>query len=186
MNLDFSIWHYFLALEADFHDLSRYVEIHENNFSVYSAELTKLILSSAVEFESVAKKLIREVNPCLKKGNIADIKRSLLSLFPKFFKNRVSVDHYKVDLYPFKDWEGDSKLKWWEAYKRLKHDRVKNYSEGTLKNAMDTLAALGVCSVYYFKVKYKFEHLTGTKLLTINGMGEYLCAKPSTPIPDKI
>jgi hypothetical protein len=183
--MDQLIWQYFLALESDLESISRYIEINIDNYKVYSAEISKVLICSAMEFESLSKKLIKHSCPDKKSGNIGEIKGSLLSLFPYIGKCQVILDRPKICLNPFYGWENNN-LEWWDAYGDIKHDRIKNYFKANLKNCINALAALGVINIYYYKVMYGFEHLTGTKMMSIAGMGELLCAKPSIPIPDSV
>lgn len=56
-------------------------------------------------------------------------------------------------LKPFESWT-DGKYKsssWWKGYNSLKHDKIKNYKEGNLKNLTDALAALYFAEMYYVK-----------------------------------
>ena len=50
-----------------------------------------------------------------------------------------------LQLHPFQEWDGASKyepLDWWEAYNKLKHDRLANKTKGTLSAAVDAMAGL--------------------------------------------
>ena len=56
-------WNYFLALEADVENLSRYIEFKKDNFRVYSIEIAHILLASSSEVDVVAKQLCNEITP---------------------------------------------------------------------------------------------------------------------------
>jgi hypothetical protein len=48
-------WNYFLAIESDLENLSRYIEFIDTNFKTYSIELAHLLLASSSEIDVVLK-----------------------------------------------------------------------------------------------------------------------------------
>ena len=46
-------WHYFISLEDEIVKISRFIEISEDNYDVYSIELTKLFLSICSEVDVI-------------------------------------------------------------------------------------------------------------------------------------
>ena len=48
-------WNYFLALESDLAQVSRYIEFDSNNYRTYSIELSHLLLASSSEVDVIAK-----------------------------------------------------------------------------------------------------------------------------------
>lgn len=52
------------------------------------------------------------------------------------------INGYQV--LPLKEWGSGIKTKWWESFTKLKHDRVRNHREATLKNVVFSLAAVFV------------------------------------------
>ena len=47
-------WQYFLAVEADLHRLSCFIEFSTDNFQAYSIELVRILLASSAEVDIVA------------------------------------------------------------------------------------------------------------------------------------
>jgi hypothetical protein len=43
---------------------------------------------------------------------------------------------------PFKEWSAGTSPTWWEAFTSLKHDRMSNFQQATLENALYSLAAV--------------------------------------------
>jgi len=57
--------------------------------------------------------------------------------------NAVQLPPEKTDSYvilPFHDWAAGHNTDWWEAYTRLKHNRLANHREATLKNLIYAMA----------------------------------------------
>lgn len=57
--------------------------------------------------------------------------------------NAVQFPPEKTDSYvilPFQDWADCHSTAWWEAYAKLKHNRLANHSEATLKNLIYAMA----------------------------------------------
>ena len=55
-------WSYYMSLEDDLIETSRYVEICEDNFDTYSTRFTRLMLSAASEVDVVAKILCGQID----------------------------------------------------------------------------------------------------------------------------
>jgi hypothetical protein len=55
-------WAYFIAIERDLAELSRYVEFDERNFKCFSIEIVKLLLSASAEVAVVCKQLCQILN----------------------------------------------------------------------------------------------------------------------------
>jgi len=62
-------------------------------------------------------------------------------------KNTLIYQYPPVLLTPFREWifssgQPESTLEWWDAYNKLKHERIEHYSRCTLSNAVLSLCAL--------------------------------------------
>ena len=55
MTLSLSNWDYYLVLERELVNSFNYVELSNDNFSTYSVEFAKMLLSICSEFDSVFK-----------------------------------------------------------------------------------------------------------------------------------
>lgn len=55
MTLSLSNWDYYLVLERELVNSFNYVELSNDNFSTYSVEFAKMLLSICSEFDSVLK-----------------------------------------------------------------------------------------------------------------------------------
>jgi hypothetical protein len=52
------------------------------------------------------------------------------------------IDGYKIA--PLEEWKADKGTKWWNSFTKLKHNRVLNQKEATLRNVVFSLAAVFV------------------------------------------
>ncbi len=62
-------------------------------------------------------------------------------------KTTLIYQYPPITLNPFSAWSqgaksADLKLDWWEAYNKLKHEKIKQYTKSTLHNAVTSLCAL--------------------------------------------
>ncbi|WP_157198108.1 hypothetical protein [Methylomonas sp. DH-1] len=141
--LDESYWHYFLMLESDFNATIRFVDLAEKNDSTFSIELSRQIICSCTEFETVAKKLCDLIAPTKPAGNISQYKEIILSKYPDLPRVPVYIDRYKRIIFPFSAWGANGeRLEWWDAYQHVKHHRHQNFEEANVKNTLSALSAL--------------------------------------------
>ncbi len=54
-------WNYFIAMERNLEDISRYIEFHNDNFQTYSIELAHLFLAAASEVDVIAKLVCKQM-----------------------------------------------------------------------------------------------------------------------------
>jgi hypothetical protein len=75
-------WNYFLALERDLEDVSRYVEFADPNMAVYSIELAHLLFAAASEVDVVTQLLCEILSPGARHENIDDYRTILAAKLP--------------------------------------------------------------------------------------------------------
>lgn len=68
-------------------------------------------------------------------------------------------DGYK--LRPYLQWENGHKLSWWEAFTKLKHDRINNFQQATLGNAINALAAVFIVLSFKYQEDFRGGLLVG-------------------------
>ena len=86
---------YFQSFEKDIEQLSRYVNISEDNYSVYSVELTRLYLSICSEVDVALKVLcstLSEDSPKGMRGYVEVIR----SKIPQLIEAKVNFIDYRV------------------------------------------------------------------------------------------
>lgn len=101
-------WNYFIALEHDLEEVSRYVEFSEPNFKVFSIELAHLLFAAASEVDVVAKLICEHVAPTKPRRNINEYKRVLLSNISDLPTTQVLVPRYGLTFEPWSSWAGQS------------------------------------------------------------------------------
>jgi hypothetical protein len=145
-------WNYFIALEKDLENVSRYVEFCEQNFDVYSIELAHLLFAASSEVDVIAKLLCERFQSATKRDNINDYRSILVSKLPNLPTVEVFVSRYGLSFKPWDNWSdpsNDNPL-WWCSYNNVKHHRDTHFNEATLKNAINALGALLIITYYYY------------------------------------
>lgn len=159
-------WNYFLALETDLLNISRYIDFCEHNKDTYSIELTKLLLASSSEVDVVLKELCNIVHPNSGSNNIIQYYDVLSSDRPDLFdcinKEWVYLDRFSLKFQPWLNWEMNgnchSSPNWWTSNNHVKHRRFEKYYEATLYNTINSLSALFVILYYFHTEKFKISN----------------------------
>ncbi|MCG2757628.1 MAG: hypothetical protein L6263_04280 [Desulfobacteraceae bacterium] len=150
-------WHYFLLLEDELDKISRFIEINEENYNVYSIELTKLLLSICSEVDVVAKLLCKEVDIILYdkiKGsgnaNISTYRTVIHTIFPEFYKTNVAIPYYNLSFAPWNSFKENKSPAWWNEYNDVKHERNLNFKKANLENILNSMSGLMILLVYLY------------------------------------
>lgn len=136
-------------------------------------------------------------------SDIEDILRAYFNLFSKRYNIRDFISRIKSDnnlkkiidesvefdnsdygkITPFQSiqYENNQIPKWWQSYNKIKHDKMKSFSEASQENVLNSLAALYIlnryilisqdCKIDIFLEDKKYFNLTKYKSLCI-GMGQ--------------
>lgn len=146
-------WNYFIALEQDLENVSRYIEFSEDNLKTYSIELAHLLFASASEVDVIAKLLCKKLRPTENPKNINQYKRILIAEIPDLPKNEIFINRYGLSFKPWGRWLelGNKNPLWWTGYNKVKHQRDKHFNKATLKNAINALGALLIVTYYYYR-----------------------------------
>ncbi len=145
-------WNYFIALEQDMENVSRYIEFCEQNFDVYSIELARLLSAAASEVDVIAKLLCERFQPSISRENINDYRIILLATLSELSTVEVFINRYGLSFKPWDNWSDSSNENplWWRSYNNVKHHRDTHFNEATLKNAINALGALLILTYYYY------------------------------------
>jgi hypothetical protein len=144
-------WRYFRALEDDLQSCERYVHFSEENFGTYSTEFARILLAAASEFDTVAKRLCKEIEPDQEiHSSIGRYRDVIMSKYPRFAKVEIHVPRYQLTIAPWSDWK-KSHPEWWRSYNAVKHERNKDFDRATLKASLCSLAGLLVGLMYWFR-----------------------------------
>jgi hypothetical protein len=134
-------WTYFLALEADLMAISRYVELHQQNYGTFSIGLTQLLLAACSEIDVVLKQitLILSGEPL---GNMKGYGGVMLAKVASITNKKVSIPRFKIELTPFSEWTVENPPKWWTSHNNVKHHRNTHYEDANLGNTLNALGGL--------------------------------------------
>ena len=140
-------WNYFISLERDLENLSRYIEFAEANYQTYSTELVRIYLAAGSEIAVLLRQLCNLVAPEVKVENIKGYRKIITEHYPEIAKEKVYIRSYTLTFEPWKDWQNDiasmePNPEWWTAHNKVKHRRHMAYPQANLKNVMDAVAAL--------------------------------------------
>ena len=97
------IWNYYLSLESDLSNTSRYIE-PLNQENVHSFEFAKLLILACTEIESVFKSICYSITGTQVTGNMGEYKRTILGKYPRITEAVVSVARLGKPIMPFDGW----------------------------------------------------------------------------------
>jgi len=178
-------WQYFISLESSLNETTRYVELSETNYPVFSIEYARILLSTASEVDVVCKLLCTKIDSAAKAGNIDDYRKIILSAYPKFPQIKIQVPRLEIDINPWGDWEKDKNPEWWRNYNNVKHERGKYFEEANLKNSLFALSGLFAILLYYYQVEaYKGDLHPFPRLIDYEKFPGYLIVTPGMELPD--
>jgi hypothetical protein len=143
-------WNYYLAIEDDLLNTSRYVEFSIDNMKTYSVEYTKIILSAASEVDVLLKQIYLFFGYRKRKPNFKDYCNVIKEKLNSLITEKLCLEQYGITLSPFTEWENDNQPDWHIAYNNIKHNRILNYKEANLENALLSVSALYTTVVHYY------------------------------------
>ena len=144
-----NIWYYFLDLEKELSDSSRYIEPNGQE-NVFSFEFRKIIILACTECETAFKALCEIIDSEKDRGSIADYKKIILKKYPKIVEAEVVVKRWHKTIRPFSNWDNE-KIFWWEVHQNVKHDRGAYFSKATYKNATYAMGGLYILILYLYR-----------------------------------
>ena len=151
-------WSYYLAVEEQLRDTSKYVEFSLENSETYSIEFARILLSAASEADVLLKQLCCLLDESAKADSINKYRSVIINLKPDLINESAYARQYNIELKP---WEKLSTLNqiptWWTANNKVKHHRHTHFKDANLRNAMHAVGALHILVVYYYKVYFEKE-----------------------------
>lgn len=151
-------WNYFLALESDLENVSRYIEFIDANFNTYSIELAHLLLASSSECDVVLKELCALLSPKEKgRKDINFYRRVIKSNLPEFINEPIFINRYSISVKPWDNWNNDTNPYWWKSYNNVKHERNQYFNEANLHNTICSIGGLLITCYYYYKKRFEKE-----------------------------
>ena len=174
------IWNYYLSLEKDIDNTSRYIE-PEGQENVYSFEFAKILILSCTEIESVLKMLCFEISG-ENVGDIGRYKELIMGHYPQISEAEVVVKRWGKTIAPFEEWK-TGKLTWWDAYQAVKHSRGGHFQEATYKNAVTALSALYLLIFYLAKVVGIYFRNCQSEYIESEYSDSFVLCNPTAPLP---
>lgn len=139
---------WFLDLEVRLKQFLRTVPINWNYNAVLPL-VSGIIVEAAGLVDSIFRKEFDLQGSRIKRKDlrIMHFRDQYEQRFSLSSKNTMIYQHPPVLLVPFQGWalpsnEAGATLEWWDAYNKLKHERIEHYDKCTLSNAVLSLCAL--------------------------------------------
>lgn len=165
---------YFLALQTDFEILSRYVEINTSNYKTYSTELAKILMTATQEIDVLLKSICCIIDSSRKPDNlkIKDYFKIISkSCYRDILTEKFYIPRFSLEFTPYSNWNEECSPNWWTANNKVKHDRASSFERANLENVINSLGALLVTNLYYYKVIREKEKLPQSIKKIINDIG---------------
>jgi hypothetical protein len=137
-------------INDDLERLSRYIAIDLRNFSAFSNENARLLLSCCAEIESMFKQLLNSKAPTESAQSIDDYFDFIVARAPDFCQTAISSSRLQLSLQPFSAWLRGNAPHWWAAHNKVKHHRHQNFEYASLENVVNAVAAFEIVLRYYF------------------------------------
>ncbi|MDX8163546.1 hypothetical protein ACQUGU_03140 [Acinetobacter baumannii] len=161
-------------IQNSIEELSTFIELDKNNFTVYGHKIRELLIISCTEVEYLLKRLLVE------NGYPIDGKKLKTKHYYEC-KDILKLNEYTVEtrrypnlkiFSPFANWTNENNrtsgsLPWYEAYNKVKHDRGGKFTQANLENLMDATAAIHILleAQYGKNIFNKFKNQTEDKSL---------------------
>ena len=166
MNTKFNhYWPIYKNLEEEAVNLSRYVQIDDEQVDVYSMHIADLIVRCAMEIEAISKELYWKNGGTKLIGDDGDERNLYFDTDCINYLNDlwgicekeiiVSSENFYFEkdenliIQPLYKGHKRSGAKWNKAYQAVKHDRKGSIKQGNIKNMIFALGALYILNLYY-------------------------------------
>lgn len=150
-------WNYFLALEDDLEELSRYIEFSSDNLDTYSIETARILMLASQEVDVLLKRI------CKKHGDTSTkeegYRKFMFEKYPNFVDIEINILRYELQCVPFSEWKDAKTPDWWTANNKVKHRRDTDFRRASLCNAITAVSALLLTSIYFYLEVEKTKEL---------------------------
>lgn len=155
--MEANYWQYYLSFEEDIDRLFRYIEPSEQNFSVYSVELTRLYLAICSEIDVLLKAYCKLLDAGSNPSRINEYAEVVVSSKKGLCSQTVNFQRFGLSMTPFSEWEQLSTPDWWKKHNGVKHNRGVNFRDANLGNVLNAFAALYLLNLYYYHERSSIE-----------------------------
>ena len=141
-------WNQYLLLEDKVKALELYIYFCKRNLSVNSYEIMNLLLSVCSELDTFFKIVWND-----KSEDIVKYRKSIESKpeYNDIFNESVNIIGRDINIKPFYRICERDYFYWWKGYNKVKHNRVIYFRKANLDKLLNSLAALYILEVYYYK-----------------------------------
>lgn len=147
-------WTYFLAIERDLEELSRYVEFDERNFDCFSIEAARLLLAAGAEADVVLKEICNREAGSEHAESIGRYREVLLRVWPTFPLFQVELPRFGLRLRPWSNWAREARdgqvPDWWTANNKVKHHRSQQFDQANLRHTLNAVAGLYIAVMHLY------------------------------------
>ena len=147
-------WNYFIALEADLEEISRYIEFTEDNFETYSIKLAQLLLATSSEVDVISKGICNYLDPESEATNIRQYREIIMQKHPEFANEQVFITRHGLQMQPWSNWNNNISPDWWQSYNNVKHNRNDFFNDANLEHVLNSISALLVSIFHYYRLEY--------------------------------
>lgn len=157
-------WNYFLSLESDFVNFSRYLEFSSNNFTAHSIEAGRLLMAATQECDVLLKQICTT-----DVGTEMGYRQNISGQFPQFASHQVVIPRFNLSFQPFDSWKltPAETPKWWTANNKFKHQRHDFFEHASLENALNAISALLLCNIYLYHKEQRLKEIQPNPQLLI-------------------
>lgn len=117
-----------------------------------------MLLAACSEIDVVLKALCRLKVPRRKHWNIGHYQAAVKIYFPELIDEEIKIPRFGLDFAPFKKWTAKSNPVWWRSHNKVKHQRNDHYLEANLENSLNSVSALALVTLYYYREDAKKEN----------------------------
>jgi hypothetical protein len=151
-------WSYYLAIENQLNETSRFVEFSEANSATYSIEFARILLSAASETDVILRQLCKLLDSDAAADKIGPYQTVINRYLPEMAQEIIYIDRYSIELRPWENFTSPGlPPTWWTANNKVKHHRHTNFHDASLRNAMHAVGALHILIIYYYKKQFEIE-----------------------------
>ena len=144
-------WEYFLSIEADLAQCTRYVQFCPENYRTFSVEFARVIVAASAEFDAVAKGLCGAIDGNAQPESITEYQSIIVGKYPRFPEYKIHIPRFKLEFQPWIEWTQSNSPDWWsKGYNKIKHHRDQHFASANLHNAILATAGLLAGIVYLY------------------------------------
>lgn len=147
----------FNLLTKDYLLIHEYIDPSDSNLHTYSHRNYELLLRLCTEFENLCKEKIIEKGCTKQKEKLKINDFKVLDSLYNLSNIELGLLYWNTKnkfVRPFVDWgHGKNTLQWYDAYNKVKHNRIENFSMANLENITNALSGLFLLCYKIFGLK---------------------------------